>query len=353
MNIETEAKIRKVYREFKRNNKAQSDIEHLTPILNRLLGKADYSVNSAQITTCMMPLDGYCLVYKNYNIFFPKNSVECLEDKNLLFFGEMLNYAETILPPYVSMGTLGPIIHQIKDSESKENQIELGNKFLEVVFGKLNLSTFSIELYPKFKALKESHIQIKETIELYSLGYYRSAITTLLPCIENAIRSLGNSLGISEPENVGAKFLLGIIEASVKKYINDFVYHNYDWVPAGIKTKSFFNKFDKRVQIMLNCHNYVQNHLYQSTAFYSGLTQLNRHSIIHGFMPNYYEKANFLRLINLLNGICFMLTMSGEKVSLLPPLQSDKSIMFFEILKILSVTGGNREKAMDKFEIER
>ncbi|PNM14627.1 hypothetical protein A6J64_017690 [Yersinia enterocolitica] len=275
--------------------------------------------------------------------------------KNTLIkaMGETLNEAEIILPNYVSFGIISHHCAQINKAPTREMKILAGERSLTSMFPPEVLSLLVIEHYTKFPVLEKCLVQIRETTETYCLGLYRSAITTLLPCIESTIRALGIRLGIDEPENVGTQFLLSIYDAWLKFYINDYVYRDYDWKPIYISSKEFFSEFEERYQIALNGRNYIEKHLYQNTQNDTGISNLNRHSILHGFMTEYYTKGNYLRLINLLNNLCFMLTISGDPVSSFLPCDTVQSEAFLLNLAIFERTGMNRAIFLDKKNIER
>ncbi|MGT3207281.1 hypothetical protein ACX1HG_00440 [Yersinia enterocolitica] len=345
--------FRKIYRTFKRNNKKCDDIEILNSILNEQFGIGEFSVQSATITNSITNLHGFSVCYKEYKAFIPQYEVYRSNNTLIKAMGEILNEAEIILPNYVSFGIISHHCAQINIAPTREMKILAGERSLTSMFPPEVLSLLVIEHYTKFPVLEKCLVQIRETTETYCLGLYRSAITTLLPCIESTIRALGIRLGIDEPENVGTQFLLSIYDAWLKFYINDYVYRDYDWKPICISSKEFFSEFEERYQIALNGRNYIEKHLYQNTQNDTGISNLNRHSILHGFMTEYYTKGNYLRLINLLNNLCFMLTISGDPVSLFLPCDTVQSEAFLLNLAIFERTGMNRAIFLDKKNIER
>lgn len=345
--------FRKIYRTFKRKNKKCDDIEILNSILNEQFGIGEFSVQSATITNSITNLHGFSVCYKEYKAFIPQYEVYRSNNTLIKAMGETLNEAEIILPNYVSFGIISHHCAQINKAPTREMKILAGERSLTSMFPPEVLSLLVIEHYTKFPVLEKCLVQIRETTETYCLGLYRSAITTLLPCIESTIRALGIRLGIDEPENVGTQFLLSIYDAWLKFYINDYVYRDYDWKPICISSKEFFSEFEERYQIALNGRNYIEKHLYQNTQNDTGISNLNRHSILHGFMTEYYTKGNYLRLINLLNNLCFMLTISGDPVSLFLPCDTVQSEAFLLNLAIFERTGMNRAIFLDKKNIER
>lgn len=345
--------FRKIHRTFKRMNNKCDNIEILNSILNEQLGCGEFSVQPATITNCMTNLHGFCVYYKEYKAFIPQHEIYRSKNTLIKAMGETLNEAEIILPNYVSLGVISHHCGQINKAPSREMKILAGERSLTSMFPPEVLSLLVIEHYTKFPVLEKCLVQIRETTETYCLGLYRSAITTLLPCIESTIRSLGIRLGIDEPENVGTQFLLSIYDAWLKFYINDYVYRDYDWIPICICSKEFFSGFEERYQIALNGRNYIEKHLYQNTQSDTGISNLNRHSILHGFMTEYYTKGNYLRLINLLNNLCFMLTISGDPVSLFLPCDTVQSKAFLLNLSIFERTGMGRAILLDKQNILR
>ncbi len=353
MSNEIDNTFRKIHRIFKRKDHKCDNINILRTILCEQFGGAEYTVNPVTITNSMTDLNGFCIYYKNHKAFIPQTKVLGSEQTLISRIGHVLNDAEIILPNYFSFGLIGPFVKEISNEPNQEAKMALGEKVLTSMFTPETLSRLVTEHYTKFPALEKCLVQIRETTEAYCLGFYRSAITTLLPCIESTIRTLGVRLGIDQHENVGTQFLLSIYDGWLKFYINDYVYRDYDWKPMEVSSRTFFANFEERYQIALNGRNYIEKHLYQNSRNDTGLSNLNRHSILHGFMAEYYTKGNYLRLINLLNNLCFMLTISGDEVSLFLPentLQSDK---FYFNLQMLERAGLERAIFLDKSHIVR
>lgn len=345
--------VRKAYRTFSKSKKAQLSIDELNKILILYLGADNFTSNIHKLRCCNDELSGYLIIFKNNRIFFPLTSAFEFKRDFIPIWGGVLNEAEVSFPPYINFGSLGEFIVKIKECHNEHDKVIIGNKALSTFFPPSALATLAINLYPKFTALADTHLQIKESIESYSMGHYRSAITTLIPCIENAIRELGKRHGLNEPSNVGTAFLIKIINKSMLAHIQGFILRDFDWYPQQIASVSFFGKFEERIQMMMNFKSYIENHLYQVTQNYSGRSNLNRHSIVHGFTSNYHSRENYLRLINVLNSVCFMLTFSGEHVSLFFPNETLDSSKLSLLLSILERTGIERARFLDENSILR
>lgn len=353
MDVANDATFNSIYREFKRKNKSCKDIDVLINILNVEVGSGNYSVNPAKVHAGK-EITGFCVSYMQKTFFLPSLDALNLSYKGIThYYGDSFNQAEIILPTYIPMGTLGPLSKVILEATDPGAKVIAGDQALTAMFPPNILALLSIEFYSIFPEIRECLIQIRETVEAYCLGLYRSSITTLLPCIEHAIRGLGKRLGINSPNEVGTTHLLSIYDEWLRYYIDKFVYRDYDWVHSSARSKSLFRNFDDRFQIVLNARQYVENHLYQNTQKYSGISMLNRHSILHGFMPEYYTKGNYLRLINLLNNLCFMMTFTGVSASLFLPDQTIRSESFGLNLLMLERTGLTRAEFLDSCGFKR
>lgn len=353
MSPEIDKLFQKIYRQFKRTKGKCDSIAVLQTILLKQIGGAKFSVSPVSIQNSMAELQGFCISYMEHRVFIPETSLSFRQNTLIARMGDTLNEAEIIIPNYISFGVLGRCVKEIKDEKNQNTKIEVGDQVLTSIFTPAMLSLLVTEHYTQFPALEKCLVQIRETTETYCLGFYRSAITTLLPCIESTIRMLGVRLGINQPDNVGTQFLLGIYDAWLKFYINDYVYQGFDWVPVEVRSSKFFSTFEERYQIGLNGRNYIEKHLYQNTQSDKGLSKLNRHGILHGFMTEYYTKGNYLRLINLLNNLCFMLTISGDPVSLYLPQETIKSQTFHFNLVRLERAGLMRAAHLDEMTLPR
>lgn len=353
MNVQLEKMFGEVYRQFKRVNPGCDDNEKLNKVLDNVFGVGNYSSNPASVRA-MEEMKGFCVCYSDYKIFIPCQSALDLKMENLKYYADAFSQAEIIIPAYMPMGVLGPLSKEIINSSDKEAKLKHGDMALTTMFPSAVLARLSVDHYSKFSDLDACLVQIRETVEAYCMGLYRLAITALLPCIEYAIRALGARLGVAGENEVAVTYLLGIYDSWMRYYIDGIVLKDYDWTPNAMRSKTLYLAFDERYQIVANSREYIANHLYQNSVRDSGISQLNRHSILHGFMPQYHTKGNYLRLINVLNNICVMLTFSGVPASLfLPENFTDKSFRFYHNLLALEYTGAQRAKHLDEYKIER
>lgn len=344
--------FRHVHRQFKIRNPKCDNIYVLRCVLEQHAGAGNYAVNPA-VVSGTENIEGYCVILAGLRGFIPLTSSLSLKSDLLNEIGTELNAAEIILPNYFPMGVIEAKIAMIREGATREEKLVQGDRALMSVFTIDHLSRLAIEHYPRYQVLKNCHIQIRETVELYSLGFYRSAITVLLPCLECALRELGVRLGMNDPDMTRKNFLGDVYLNWIRFYIRDFVFQDYEWFPENRLNMEYFSWFDERVQIAINGMNYFKNNLYSHTASYNGISGLNRHSIIHGFMPLFYSGGNYLRLINFLNNICFMIFFTGDHFSNFFPSRTAVSDEFTRHLYSLQHMGIVRARVLDENGIAR
>ncbi|WLS81164.1 hypothetical protein Q3V30_22165 (plasmid) [Erwinia pyri] len=352
MNVQTEKIFREIYRQFKKVNPGCDDKDKLDKVLNKIIGVGKYSSNPARVRA-MEEMHGFCICCLDYKMFIPSQSALNLKKENLKFYADAFSEAEIIIPTYIPMNVLGPLSQEIIKVTDKEEKLKQGDMALAAMFPPSMLARLSIDHYSKFSDLSPCLVQIRETVEAYCLGFYRLSITSLLPCIEYAIRALGEKLGVAGDNEVAVSYLLGIYDSWMRYYIDGVVLKDYDWAPDCVRSKNLYLNFDERYQMVANSRDYIANHLYQNSIRDKGISQLNRHSILHGFMPEYHTKGNYLRLINVLNNLCFMLTLSGVPASLFLPEATDKTMRFIQNLLVMEVMGTKRAMYLDENSIER
>jgi len=78
------------------------------------------------------------------------------------------------------------------------------------------------------------------------------------------------------------------------------------------------NRFEERIVMLTGLRNFFAERLLRNTDNYDGLDQLNRHGILHGIFEGYGAAVNFLRLITLLDLLCFAMTLTHGGSSFAP-----------------------------------
>jgi hypothetical protein len=70
---------------------------------------------------------------------------------------------------------------------------------------------------------------------------------------------------------------------------------------------------------------FVSDRLLQNTGRYVGLNEFNRHGILHGIFDNFGQAVNFLRLVTLLDLLCFSIGLIEGGVSMFAPAPTPES----------------------------
>ena len=77
--------------------------------------------------------------------------------------------------------------------------------------------------------------------------------------------------------------------------------------------------YGERLVVLEAFRDFVRDRLLQNTAHYAGLNEFNRHGILHGLFEDYGQAINFLRLITLLDLLCFSIGLIHGGVSMFGP----------------------------------
>jgi hypothetical protein len=70
----------------------------------------------------------------------------------------------------------------------------------------------------------------------------------------------------------------------------------------------------------------VRDRLLHNTDSFVGFNEFNRHGILHGVFEDFGQEINFLRLITLLDLLCFSIGLIEGGVSMFAPADSPKSL---------------------------
>lgn len=189
--------------------------------------------------------------------------------------------------------------------------------FLNEVFPNERISHLLATSFNEVAEFNEFNNLIEESFELYVLGYYKSAILSLIPCIEGifnkVLYSYSGKYRKTNPH-------LDAIPESLKNWI-DIIYPKEHWFPSKIR-EGLYSYLDEIYAMKKTFLLFLKNFLYLDSVTYSNkypFLELNRHGIIHGRFKNYGNKTNWLLLFSVLD---FLLIVCPDKKA------SDKSLTF-------------------------
>lgn len=167
------------------------------------------------------------------------------------------------------------------------------------------LAAMYLDRYSRISYVKDFSRQIDESIRTYFCGYTFNAVTGLLPVIEGIIRKM--AAGQNRDIGQGTKRLNDELHALVDRELQS---------PAG---------YGERLVLLEAFRDFVRDRLLQNTDRYVGLNEFNRHGILHGIFEDFGQAVNFLRLITLLDLLCFSIGLIGGGVSMFAPAPTPES----------------------------
>jgi hypothetical protein len=83
--------------------------------------------------------------------------------------------------------------------------------------------------------------------------------------------------------------------------------------------------YGERLVMLEAFRDFVRSRLLENTDRYAGLNEFNRHGILHGLFENIGQDINFLRLITLLDLLCFSIGLI-EGISMFAPPDTQESL---------------------------
>ena len=219
------------------------------------------------------------------------------------------------IPPYLQLGDfLSPLAGAVKRAPTQDAKLAIVRERLAGAYTGDYLATMYLERYSKILHVRDFARQIDQSIRTYFCGYTFNAVTGLLPVIEGIIRKIA----VSQSRDVGpgTKALNVELQALVDREIQS--QHCYG----------------ERLVMLEAFRDFVRDRLLESTNRFVGLNEFNRHGILHGLFDDFGQAINFLRLITLLDLLCFCIGMS-EGVSMFAPPCTPESLKLAAVYRNL------------------
>jgi hypothetical protein len=208
------------------------------------------------------------------------------------------------IPPYLNLGFLTPLAKAIKDAP-KDAKPAIVREKLAGAYTADYLASMYLDRYSKLLYVKDFSRQIDESIRTYFCGYTFNAVTGLLPVVEGIIRKMAASQ--NRDIGHGTKKLNDELQSLVDRELQS---------PAC---------YGERLVVLEAFRDFVRDRLLQNTDRYVGLNEFNRHGILHGIFEDFGQAINFLRLITLLDLLCFSIGLISGGVSMFAPAPTPKS----------------------------
>jgi hypothetical protein len=209
------------------------------------------------------------------------------------------------IPPYMQLGGfLVPLAHAVK-AAPPEGKLSIMRSKMADAYTTSYLASMLLERYSKIPHVRDFARQVDESIRTYFCGYTFNAITGLIPVIEGIIRKV--ALSQNRDVGYGTKRLKHELQAFVDRELQS---------PAC---------YGERLVVLEAFRDFVRDRLLQDTGRYDGLNEFNRHGILHGIFENFGQAVNFLRLITLLDLLCFSIGLIEGGVSMFAPSPTPES----------------------------
>lgn len=249
-------------------------------------------------------------------------------DKNAIF--EELGW---IIPPYFPIGQIQTLAACLKKAHVQERHSML-EQALAKMYHYEYLSALYSERYAKIPLISDYKEIILEAIKSHASGYTYTPIISLIATIEGTSRSILNSFNISI-SLIGLKLYQKMFNSFRAFYKTKILYSNYNWIPPEYLENCFLESFDHTMNVIKAFENFIKNHFYSNTNEYTGVGNLNRNGIVHGFYLDYNYSFNFQKLITVLDLLCFILSWKYN-FPLLGPDSTPESLVLYNELEILS-----------------
>lgn len=209
------------------------------------------------------------------------------------------------IPPYLQLGGfLVPLAKAVKDAPL-DAKLEVMRERLSGAYGAKYLAVMYLERYSRILHVRDFSRQIDESIRTYFCGYSFNAVTGLIPVVEGIIRKMATRQ--NRDVGQGTRKLIDELQALVNR------------------EEQSPHCYGERLVMLEAFRDFVRDRLLENTDHYTGLNEFNRHGILHGLFENFGQDINFLRLITLLDLLCFSIGLV-EGVSMFAPSDTQESL---------------------------
>ncbi len=220
------------------------------------------------------------------------------------WLGDVFKSVDWLIPAYLTQGfihRLAGAIYQAKPAD----KLDIFREAITIIYGPQYLATFFLQRYSKIQHIQDFSRQIDESFRAYFAGYRLVAITAMIPVLEGIIRKIASAA--SRDVGQGTQGLLKEFDAIVEAESNS---------PQ---------RYEERLVMLELLRDFMRDRFLKNTNRYYGLNQFNRHGILHGVFDDFGEELNFMRVITILDLLCFIIGLKGARVSMFAPEDTDES----------------------------
>lgn len=224
-----------------------------------------------------------------------------------------------VVPAYISMGVISKVGGLIEGAPASQKQAVLEEALLRI-YDEAHFASFLLGLYSQTRHVRDFRVQISEAIEAWHLGLHHAAVATMVPVLEGVVRKIAQE---SQRE----------VGKGTRKVIAEL-----DELIA--KENRSPGRFEERIVMLTGLRDFFADRLLTDTDNYAGLDRLNRHGILHGIFEQYGAAINFLRLITLLELICFAMVLTHGGSSFSPEYTADAAKLADRYRRLHEAIGG-------------
>jgi hypothetical protein len=221
------------------------------------------------------------------------------------------------IPPYLRLGFLTKLAKAIEEAPP-DLKPKIMYQHLAQAYGPEYLAIMLLERYSKILHIRDFRQQIGESIKAYFCGCTYPAVCGLIPVFEGVVRKIASQHG----RDIGMWKTTKKINAEIKLFVEREINSS--------------NCYGERLVMLEAFCDFIQTKFLMDTDVYSGLNELNRHGILHGVFHTFGESVNFLRLITLIDLLCFSIGLT-EGVSMFAPESTAESASLAQHYVMMSV----------------
>lgn len=193
-----------------------------------------------------------------------------------------------------------------------------------------------MQILPKSASFGKHLPIIREAIIAFYSGMQVSATASLIPIIEDIIRSI---LGVESRHSDNISNVNKCIDAAcLNALLMDI--HDADWIPREYCEETFLTTTNERILILETIRDWLVGSFYVDTNNYSNYSGFNRHHFAHSLSNIWHHKTNFFRAIGLIQALAFVecFAVKGSKISIfMPPYDENSTSLHLEVLACLEL----------------
>ncbi|MCL9669381.1 hypothetical protein L2C91_13500 [Rosenbergiella epipactidis] len=292
-------------------------------------------------------MEGVLLKSDVGTIILPRTKIEDVRiyQKNIEPIKKIREFWKAVdwfIPTYINNGKLHDAL-KFSGATPKDIQYFDKLKFQEMfdyafpqIYDLSTIIPITMQLLPKSTSFSKHLPIIREAILAFYSGMKVSATASLIPIIEDVIRSI---IGVESRYSDNFSNINNCInKACLNVLLMDI--HNAEWIPREYCEEVFLITTNERILILETIRDWLLNSFYVDTKKYSNYSGFNRHHFAHSLSSIWHHKTNFFRAIGLIQALAFVeiFAVKDSKLSLLIPSWDENSESFhLEILVCLEL----------------